>query len=388
MAASERFAPATTMTMTTATSTTTPTPGTPDAASAAAPLAEQQQNHGLVSLSDYRKRKAELLDAQGRDALRIRSGGATPAEGGESGAEGEGPASVGAAGAASDDGAASGSGAAAGAGADGNKKAAAASAAASAAATATAAASSAGVAKKKRKGRGVMLSFAGEGEDDDGSGGNESGGSVAKKKKMADRGKGGQKEGERTATSTTRSTTATTTPDNPSPSDPPPDTKITANTSVEFVPRLQSRAVLRREAAEREALRAEFLALQAAVRAAEIAVPFVFHDGTDLPGGTVRVRKGDPVWLFLDRGRKVGATRAAAAAAGGSRANIRARREWARVSVDDLMLVRGTIIIPPVGPRMENEGERYDLLTSRAAALRDLLLYPQQDDRAGRGAAL
>ncbi|KAL2267866.1 hypothetical protein VTJ83DRAFT_5143 [Remersonia thermophila] len=117
--------------------------------------------------------------------------------------------------------------------------------------------------------------------------------------------------------------------------------KVAVNASVGVVPRALTKAALRREAAEREALRKEFLMMQAAVKATEIAIPFVFYDGTNIPGGIVRVKKGDHVWLFLDKSRKVGAR---LGVGGGRRAN--ARRDWARVSVDDLMLVRGTMIIP------------------------------------------
>ncbi|KAJ4083020.1 hypothetical protein NW761_009909 [Fusarium oxysporum] len=100
-----------------------------------------------------------------------------------------------------------------------------------------------------------------------------------------------------------------------------------------------TKAALRKEAAERDALRREFLAIQAAVKATEIALPFVFYDGTNIPGGIVRLKKGDFIWVFLDKSRKVGADLGV-----GEKSN--ARREWARVGVDDLMLVRGTVIIP------------------------------------------
>ncbi|KAF5007075.1 hypothetical protein FDECE_6579 [Fusarium decemcellulare] len=116
-------------------------------------------------------------------------------------------------------------------------------------------------------------------------------------------------------------------------------TKFKANASIGLVPKAMTKAALRKEAAEREALRREFLAIQEAVKATEIAIPFVFYDGSNIPGGTVRVKKGDFVWVFLDKSRKVGAELGV-----GEKAN--ARREWARVGVDDLMLVRGTVIIP------------------------------------------
>ncbi|KAJ9143075.1 Protein FAM50 [Pleurostoma richardsiae] len=117
--------------------------------------------------------------------------------------------------------------------------------------------------------------------------------------------------------------------------------KIAVNASVGIVPRVLTKAALRREAAEREALRKEFLAKQAAVMATEIAIPFVFYDGTNTPGGTVRVKKGDFIWVFLDKSRKVGAELGV-----GGEKNTNVQREWARVGVDDLMLVRGTVIIP------------------------------------------
>ncbi|KXX79224.1 Protein FAM50 [Madurella mycetomatis] len=118
--------------------------------------------------------------------------------------------------------------------------------------------------------------------------------------------------------------------------------KVAVNASVGIVPRALTKAALRREAAEREALRKEFLLLQAAIKATEIAIPFVFYDGTNIPGGIVRVKKGDFIWLFLDKSRKVGAQLKV-----GADKSSNARRDWARVGVDDLMLVRGSIIIPP-----------------------------------------
>jgi protein FAM50 len=94
-----------------------------------------------------------------------------------------------------------------------------------------------------------------------------------------------------------------------------------------------TKSALLKEAETREQLRKEFLLKQEAVKATEIVLPFVFYDGTNIPGGMCKVRKGDPIWLFLDRSRKVGA-------------ELGSRREWARVGVDDLMLVRGEVIIP------------------------------------------
>lgn len=106
-----------------------------------------------------------------------------------------------------------------------------------------------------------------------------------------------------------------------------------------------TKSALLREAQTREQLRKEFLLLQEAVKTTEILIPFVFYDGTNIPGGICKVKKGDHIWLFLDRSRKVGAE-LGVGAGGGEKAN--SRREWARVGVDDLMLVRGEIIIPHV----------------------------------------
>lgn len=127
-----------------------------------------------------------------------------------------------------------------------------------------------------------------------------------------------------------------------------------------------SKSALLREAQTREQLRKEFLVMQEAVKQTEFLMPFVFYDGTNIPGGQCRMKKGDMVWLFLDRARKVGAE------VGGS---DKARREWARVGVDDLMLVKGDIIIPHVSFRYPVAV--CSLLT--VPALRVLLFHGQQN---------
>jgi protein FAM50 len=88
--------------------------------------------------------------------------------------------------------------------------------------------------------------------------------------------------------------------------------------------------------------------LQERVKAAPIAIPFVFYDGSNIPGGVCKVKKGDFVWVFLDGSRKVGAEVGAGVAGEAGKGEAKARREWARVGVDDLMMVRGEIIIPHV----------------------------------------
>ncbi|KAH8696305.1 XAP5 domain protein [Talaromyces proteolyticus] len=122
--------------------------------------------------------------------------------------------------------------------------------------------------------------------------------------------------------------------------------KIVANPKAHPPPKALTKAAIEAEAEARDLLRKEFLALQEAVKATEIIIPFVFYDGTNIPAGNVKVKKGDPVWLFLDRCRKVGAELGVAGAQSSGRVKRDNRREWARVGVDDLMLVRGDIIVP------------------------------------------
>jgi len=110
------------------------------------------------------------------------------------------------------------------------------------------------------------------------------------------------------------------------------------------MPKVMTKSALLREAQTREQLRKEFLVMQEAVKATEIAIPFVFYDGTNIPGGVCKVKKGDHSWQYLDKARKVGAQ---TGVGGGEKS----QREWARIGVDDLMLVRGEIIIPHVSAR-------------------------------------
>ncbi len=134
-------------------------------------------------------------------------------------------------------------------------------------------------------------------------------------------------------------------------SDTAPKKKKIVNASVAVAPKALTKSALLREAQTRESLRKEFIALQEAVKATEINIPFVFYDGTNIPGGVCKVKKGDFAWVFLDRSRKVGAELGV-----GEKAH--SRREWARVGVDDLMMVRGSIIIPhasyPAGPKLNS----------------------------------
>jgi protein FAM50 len=121
-------------------------------------------------------------------------------------------------------------------------------------------------------------------------------------------------------------------------------------------PKVKTKASLQAESVVRDALRKEFLMLQEIVKNTEIFVPFVFYDGTNIPGGTVKVKKGDHIWLFLERCRKVGAELGVAGTGStggntGTKSKDDSRRAWARVGVDDLMCVRGEVIIPHVSDK-------------------------------------
>ena len=120
--------------------------------------------------------------------------------------------------------------------------------------------------------------------------------------------------------------------------------RLGANTAVQVMPKVLTKSTLLREAQMREQLRKEFLTMQKSVRATDMVIPFVFYDGTNIPGGLCKVKKGEHVWLFLDNARKVGAERGV----GGAGERASSKREWARVGVDDLLLVRGELIIPHV----------------------------------------
>lgn len=117
------------------------------------------------------------------------------------------------------------------------------------------------------------------------------------------------------------------------------------NAAVANQPKALTKSALLKEAQLKEALRKEYTQLQEAVKATEFVLPFVFYDGKkNAPGGMCRMKKGDHIWLFLERARKVGADQA-----------DKSRRDWARISVDDLMLVKGDIIIPQVSDISGND---------------------------------
>ena len=144
------------------------------------------------------------------------------------------------------------------------------------------------------------------------------------------------------------------------------------NASISIQPKTLTKSALLRDAQLKESLRKEYLQIQEAVKATDFCLPFVFFDGKNAPGGVCRMKKGDFVWLFLDKARKVGATQQQG---GGS------RKDWARIGVDDLMLVRGEMIIPHVSvPQLWLWGWSGWNTDTVLQALRLPLLYPQPHD--------
>jgi protein FAM50 len=142
--------------------------------------------------------------------------------------------------------------------------------------------------------------------------------------------------------------TATTQDDEDSTSEPATIVKkrFKPSSSVAVQAKAQTKSALAKEALLKETLKKQYLATNEAVRSTEFVLPFVFFEAKDMAGGKVRLKKGDFVWLFLERARKVGielGERGDGPMGLGGR-----RREWARIGVDDLMLVVGEMMIPHV----------------------------------------
>ena len=110
-------------------------------------------------------------------------------------------------------------------------------------------------------------------------------------------------------------------------------------------PKNVTKSALAREAKVKEELRREYLIVQEIVKATEVMVPFVFYEGSNKYGGAIRMKKGEQISLFLERARKVGVR----SGQDNTDKKDNARKGWARMSTDELMLVRGDMIIPHVG---------------------------------------
>lgn len=122
--------------------------------------------------------------------------------------------------------------------------------------------------------------------------------------------------------------------------------RLKPNSSVAVQAKAQTKSSLAKEASLKESLRKQYLAMNEAVRNTEFVLPFAFFEAKEMSGGKVRLKKGDFVWLFLERARKVGVE---LAEMGEGPAGLgRRRREWARIGVDDLMVVVGDMMIPHV----------------------------------------
>lgn len=135
-------------------------------------------------------------------------------------------------------------------------------------------------------------------------------------------------------------------------------------------PKALTKSALLKEAQLKEQLRREYTQMQEAVKATDFMIPFVFYDGKNVPGGMVRMRKADHIWLFVERARKVGADLAGK--------GDKSRRDWARISVDDLMVVKGDLIIPHVSLSVWPNSNRF---ADPRPAPRFPLLHHQQDRR-------
>lgn len=129
--------------------------------------------------------------------------------------------------------------------------------------------------------------------------------------------------------------------DSEDPSDTPTTTvkkRLRPNSSITLQPKAMTKSALLRETQLKESLRKEYLQLQEAVKQTDFMLPFVFFDGKDISGGKCRMKKGDFIWLFIERARKIGADLA-------QRAGERRMKDWARIGVDDLMIVREGLIL-------------------------------------------
>lgn len=126
--------------------------------------------------------------------------------------------------------------------------------------------------------------------------------------------------------------------------------RLKPNSSVAVQAKAQTKSSLAKEASLKESLRKQYLAMNEAVRNTEFVLPFAFFEAKEMSGGKVRLKKGDFVWLFLERARKVGVE---LAETGEGPAGLgRRRREWARIGVDDLMVVVGDMMIPHVSAHL------------------------------------
>ncbi|KAK9449332.1 XAP5, circadian clock regulator-domain-containing protein [Limtongia smithiae] len=99
--------------------------------------------------------------------------------------------------------------------------------------------------------------------------------------------------------------------------------KVDATVDTSFIKTKQSATW---EAEQRETLRREYLQQQEQIRQEKVDLQFCYYDGT-CTSSSVQIKKGDQVWVMLDRTRKN-------------------RKELHRGTVDDMMLVRDNIIIP------------------------------------------
>ena len=110
--------------------------------------------------------------------------------------------------------------------------------------------------------------------------------------------------------------------------------RLGPNVAAGYVPKAITKHSLRQEAERKECLREDFRRQQEAVKAAEIIVPFVFFEGTNTLTGRIKMRKGDTADVLLSRAQKTLVKED--------------YKKWVHLKLDDLMLVRGGVMIPHV----------------------------------------
>lgn len=113
-----------------------------------------------------------------------------------------------------------------------------------------------------------------------------------------------------------------------------PKSRLGANKLAGFAPKAITKHALRQEAEQREALREEFRKKQERVKEANIVIPFVFFEGTNTVTSRVKLKKGDTVDVLLSGAQKILV-----------KENY---KKWVHLKLDDLMLVRGGVMIPHV----------------------------------------
>lgn len=89
---------------------------------------------------------------------------------------------------------------------------------------------------------------------------------------------------------------------------------------------IKTKQEIRKEEKLREQIRQEYLLKQEEIKKKQIKIPFVYYDGVSTPS-KLDIKFGDQIWIFLENARKI-------------------KKEFHRLTVDDIILVKDNIIIP------------------------------------------